>query len=680
MAEYDALKLLGQHQEKQQAFLAEAEAYLESSPDGPEAAQAKLNKAIAMSWYGTRRDRGHGELRDQEADSILKGILSEHGESAVAPAAMYYRACLYDVGFGRRRHHQVLDMLIEVAERYPHSSEAPRALLDAARRCLPDRAIGLRDRARRLALEAIEERPTSRIDEVVFDHLFSTDSHDSVEAGLSLCEKLIGRGRETAYWRLAWDKRLELSGVFGDPRCFKETAALVRTIADPPTRDEIAAELVGVLTLHVMRRPEDRRHTDVLIAGILPEDASLTRAAAGAYYFLAGESEKHDRLSKQLSQDEKCACGDRIHRLTVQRQVELDRTRPRAERTDWETLSAELMRRLPDYEPDAELLCWVYTFYADNQDWNFWPEAFQVIEDIVALNPSAPYLGHLRYKRALAMVTLDYQQTGKYRKETLDELLSIAEDYSGTEAAVNALFEVVYHRAIQGEAEAAQAANLQLLAQGTPYARERYKRNIVTVLETEYHYFEFYRDAYFDRLAEVLPRCGFLNNAQKSGLVRTSHLQHIVGEPRQLLQQIRSRFLEAGEQALANDALLLEGQLLLMKWRYPEAASVFEQARELPGATTRQVRDADRFLAATCYYLQDHATADALLSGLADKQADPERPEYMLHLAIMKYDQGMLRDAHTVLLSLVNEYPDAAVADEAKRIIDYMKPLLKETD
>ncbi len=680
MAEYDALKLLGQHEEKQRAFLGEAEAYIASNPDGPEIAQAKLNKAIAISWYGTRRDRGHGELRDQEADSILEEILSKHADSPVAPAAMYYRACLYDVGFERRRHHKVSDLLLAVAERYPHSSEAPRALLDAARQCPPDEMAGLQDRVRRLALGMMEQRPTCRVDAEVFDHLFGTDSHDAVETGLSLCRTLIDRGAETAYWRLAWDKRLELNGVLGEPKCFKETAALVRGIADPSTRDEIAGELAGVLAFHIMRRPEDRAHADALVAELLGENASLTRVAAAAYYFLAGESEKYGRQNEQLAEDEKRLCGERVYRLTVRRQVELDRTRPRAERTDWETLSTGLAKGLADYRPDAQLLCWVYAFYVENQNWNFWPEALQVMDDIVGLDPSSANVAQLRYQRALAIVTLDYEQTGKYRKETRDELLSIAEDYPGTEAAVSALFELVYHHAIQNETEAAQAANLELLAQGTPYARERYKRNIDIVLQREYQYFEFYRDAYHDRLAEVLPQCRFLNNAQKSGLVRTSHLQHVVDEPHQLLQEIRRRFLEAGEEVLANEALLLEGQLLLMKWQYPEAARVFEQAKQLPGATARQVRDADRFLAATCYYLKDYGTAGTLLSGLVGEEADPERPEYMLHLAMMKYDQGMLRDARTLLRSLVREYPECAAAKEAKRIIDYMKPLLKETD
>lgn len=677
--EYDALKRVGKHEEAQRALLAEAEEYIASHPDGPGIAQAKLNKALAIGWQGERRDRGHGELRDEEADEILQDIVSAYPDSPVAPAAMYYRARLYDLGFDRQRHQHVRALLLAVAERYPHSPEAPLALLEAAKLCHAAEATELRDRAQQLAIETMTRFPKRRVDERVFDHLLGAEDAAALEDGVSLCRELIDRGAETGYWRLAWNKLVDLTGALGDPKYFKETTASVLAMSDEPLKDGIGAELVGALALHAMRRPEDKGHADALVAQLISGKGPLTSAAAAAYYFLVEEKDKHARLYRQLAEDAKRLCCERIYCVAIRRQVELDRRRPRAERTDWNALSADLAERLPDYQPDAELLHRVHALYVENEGWGFVPEILQVLDELIALDPAAPNIGSLLYRRALAQLTDEYLLTGKYTDETRDELLRIAEEFPGTDVAVNALFELVYHHAIQGETEAAQAANLQLLSQNTPYARDCYRRNIRHVLQTEHKYYLFYRDAYYERLNALLPKCRFLNNAQKQQLIRLSHLDHVVEEPRQMLREIRERLLGMGEEELAQEVLLLEGQMLLMKWQYPEAVHVLGQASRVGTATARQVRDAERFQAAARFYLNDYETAGELLAQLETDRNDPDRPEHMLHLAMMKYEQGMVSDARALLASLIEEYPEGAVAEEAREILEYIKPLLAKT-
>jgi len=140
------------------------------------------------------------------------------------------------------------------------------------------------------------------------------------------------------------------------------------------------------------------------------------------------------------------------------------------------------------------------------------------------------------------------------------------------------------------------------------------------------------------------------------------------------------RLRKAGNDELANEALLLEGQLLLMKWQYADAQRVFEQlAAHNPSPAQRH--DALRFTATCKYNLDQYDQGSQLLAQLqADPQYKEYAPEHLYYQAVVKYERNDLVKTLALLNQLLEQYPESDYASNAKKMAEYIRPLMETTD
>ena len=152
VAQYRALGAQSKHAKREEllkAFLREAEEYIAAHPNGPEIAQAKLNKALAIGLYGLRKD--------DESDRLLAEIVSDHPESPLVPEAMHQRAWLRNFAFGRARLKEGREIALELVERFPNSKKAPLALVRASHSFWVD--VKDADTATKLYTRVLEDYP-----------------------------------------------------------------------------------------------------------------------------------------------------------------------------------------------------------------------------------------------------------------------------------------------------------------------------------------------------------------------------------------------------------------------------------------------------------------------------------------------------------------------------------------